>query len=400
MWLYGRLTSIVSSALALVVLLSATAVAQVEQAQLLTEQAREAFQAGDFSAAADLYGQAFDADPHPVILYNQARCYEELQEDSLALTVLRRALSLNPNERTREAIGLKVEELVIRLVDGGYRLAEVEPDVLTQLARLSITSLPSGGQIFIGEDYVGNTPLDDLWIAPGEYDLTVTMEGYQPSYRTIEVLAGRDVNVHTGLRRSGDITFQPADPGYLDLAGPRNGMQVYLDEDYYGRTPLNEIPVPPGRYSLRVTHDLYEDWSTEIDVASGEVTSLYATAERKASTLGGGGFSQTSWGLLSLGVGGASLVTGAIVGIIALADEDRYHRNVTSPNREDIRDSAITEAFIADMAFVTAGVFVITGAILILTDSGDEEDDVSPDLLQLSIGPTGSGWGVGWGGTF
>ena len=381
---------------------AAPGAAQVEEAQRLAEQAGEAFQAFDFSEAAELYARAFDLDPHPVILYNQARCYEELHDLPHALAVLRRALVLGATGRVLEAINAKATELETRLINEGYGLETVDRAVFTSLAWLSVTSLPSGADVFIGDDFVGNTPIDDLFIAPGSYEVTVSMTDYRPTHRSIEAEAVRNVTVHAGLRRAGDIAYTPADPGYLQLLGPRNDMLVYLDEDYYGRTPVNDMPVPPGRYLIRVTHDLYEDWSTEIDIASGDTTVLYAHATRKASTVDDGGFGQGGWGILLVATGGAALTTGAIFGVISRADEDRYHRNVLSPTRDEIRDSAVTNALIADIAFISAGALVATGLVLMLTDHDEEEDIIEPPdgLLQMGMGPTEDGWGIVWSGQF
>ena len=337
-----------------------------------------------------------------MILYNQARCFEELHDLPRALAVLRRALELEPSGRILEAIDSKATELETRLINEGLGLDNVDRSVFTTLARISVTSLPSGADVFIDEDYVGTTPIDDLFVAPGHYEITVSMTDYRPSYRSVEVEPIRHVTIHAGLRRSGDIVFNPAEPGLLEVIGPRNGMLVYLDEDYYGRTPISAMPVPPGSYTIRVTHDLYEDWTTEIDVMSSETTALYAHATRKETQVDEG-FGRTEWGILLLATGGAALTTGVIFGVISRADEDRYHRNLLSPNRDEIRDSAIKEAFVADIAFISAGVLVATGVILVLTDHGDEDDDIiePPDgLLQIGMGPTRDGWGVVWSGEF
>ena len=395
-WLTGLLT--------LALALTAVPVgAQVEEAQQLAEQAGEAFQQFDFAEAAELYARAFELDPHPVILYNQARCFEELHDLPRALAVLWRALELAPTGRVFEAIETKAAEVETRLMNEGHELENVDRSAFTTLARLSVTSLPSGADVFIGDDYVGATPVDDLFIAPGQYDVTVSMTDYRPSYRSVEVEPIRHVTIHAGLRRIGDIVFNPAEPGLLELIGPRNGMLVYLDDDYYGRTPVSAMPVPPGSYTVRVTHDLYEDWTTEIEIVSSETTALYAHATRKESLTGDEGFGRSDWGILLLATGGAALTTGVIFGVISRADEDRYHRNLLSPNRDEIRDSAVREAFVADIAFISAGVLVATGVILVLTDHGDEDDEIiePPDgLLEIGLGPTRDGWGVVWTGEF
>ena len=376
------------------------AVAQVEEAQRLVQRASELFANDQFLEAAEEYQRAFELDPHPAILYNLARCYEELGSLPSALRTTRQAQNLAPSGQVRDALDLKEQQILDAIIEQGYQLRRADPIGFVDLARLTVTSLPSGAAVFIGQDAVGATPLDDLYIAPGEYDITVTMDGYRPTYRTVFIELGRDVTVHAGLIREGDVVITRREPGFLEVTGPRTGMSVYLDEDYYGRTPIEDLPVPPGAWLLRVTHDNYEDYSSEIMIESGLTTEIFANAVRKAR-VPDESFGQGEWGIVALGVGGALLTTGVIFGVLSSAEEDRYHRSVRSPTRDEVRDSATSKALIADIAFISAGVAAATGLILILTDSDDEEEDEEPDgLLQMGVAPIGDGWGLGWSGTF
>lgn len=368
--------------------------AQRERAQELAGQAREAFEAGNYLEAAALFDEAFGFDPHPVILYNRARCYEELGDLARALELFQRARTLDPSPSVDQELVAKIEALVTQIVERGYRLEEADPAVFSQLATISITSLPEGAEVLVGDDLVGTTPVDDLYIAPGTYSISISKEGYRPHLRSIEVAPGENVSIHAGLRREAAITeYVPPNPATIEVTGPRTGMEVYLDEDRVGSTPLNRA-VPPGSYRIRVTHPDFEDWIAFVELDSGVTRSVYADAERVEMDWEEEGWTAREWGFVTLGGAGALLTTGVIFGVIAKADADRYHRNVDAPNRAEIRDSATSAATIADISFAAAGVLAVTAAILVFA-GGDRGDEFEDNLVRVDWGPRPDhGWGV------
>ena len=111
------------------------------------------------------------------------------------------------------------------------------------------------------------------------------------------------------------------------------------------------------------------------------------------------GLDQGDWGLISIGVGGAAIITGAIFGVIAQADADRYHRNTNTPSRGEIRQAAIDEALYADISYAASGAFILAGLILILTEESEEEYD-STDPVWIDVEPSGDAWSVSLGGHF
>ena len=57
-------------------------------------------------------------------------------------------------------------------------------------------------------------------------------------------------------------------PGYLSV-GSTPWALVYLDGDSVGATPLQAVPVRPGRHELRLMRDGYESVAQQIEIASG-----------------------------------------------------------------------------------------------------------------------------------
>jgi Protein kinase domain/PEGA domain len=57
-------------------------------------------------------------------------------------------------------------------------------------------------------------------------------------------------------------------PGYLSV-GSTPWAVVYLDGDSVGPTPVQSLPVQPGRHQLRLVRDGYESVEQEVEIASG-----------------------------------------------------------------------------------------------------------------------------------
>jgi len=64
----------------------------------------------------------------------------------------------------------------------------------------TITSTPSGAAIYVksylGDSYMGKTPHTDTAVPPGDYTITLTLEGYQDCTKEVQVKGGETTYVH------------------------------------------------------------------------------------------------------------------------------------------------------------------------------------------------------------
>ncbi|WP_428265928.1 tetratricopeptide repeat protein [Haliangium sp.] len=115
----------------------------------------------------------------------------------------------------------------------------------------------------------------------------------------------------------------------------------------------------------------------------------------------GTGSSRRFWAWTTIGVGGAALATGAVLGAVVLnaksevdsSDECRFllGRTVCLEEQRDLIDRNRRLAPLADVGLVVGAVAVTTGIILLLTGDGGA---ASPEGASLSIGPGGVQVGV------
>lgn len=65
--------------------------------------------------------------------------------------------------------------------------------------KVSIESTPVGADIYVDGKFVGNTPLKDYRISPGEHDVTISQKGYIAYKRCINVKPRGNVKVKSRL---------------------------------------------------------------------------------------------------------------------------------------------------------------------------------------------------------
>jgi hypothetical protein len=209
---------------------------------------------------------------------------------SLSITSRPEGAEVYLDDEFRGRTPLTLEELApgsyqLKVILGGYqewsKNVVVRAGVITSVTAeltalppltgsLSITSEPPGADVYINDDFRGRTPLTLEDLATGSYRLKVTLEGYEDWERTVVVRAGVITSVMA------ELTTLPPPTGSLSITSRPEGAEVYLDDDFRGRTPLTLENLPPGSYRLKVILEGYEDWERSVVVRAGVITSVMA----------------------------------------------------------------------------------------------------------------------------
>ncbi|MDD1702005.1 MAG: PEGA domain-containing protein [Methanoregula sp.] len=140
---------------------------------------------------------------------------------------------------------------------------------------LSVTSQPSGADLYVDGVYHGNTPevVGNLW--PGTHSVIVRMAGYYDTTDTVTVNSYATTSYHAVLVASSPQT------GSLQIDSTPAGAAVYLDGNYQGLTPssgafyINELT--PGIYTVTLKMQDYQTNSQSAVVTGGIVNDLHIT---------------------------------------------------------------------------------------------------------------------------
>ena len=189
----------------------------------------------------------------------------------------------------------------------------------------ALKSTPSKVKVAIAPEGLPNTkitvdgaaqPGPELTLAPGKHTIVVSADGYEASTQNVEI----------GFAETRDVSVT-----------------------------LNKAPEPVATVAPTATAA-----PTETAVASATAaptTGPIAPPPGEKSNIPA---------YVTLGLAGAGAIVGGIFGGLALASKDEFDKNPTVEKADETDRNAL----IADMSFAVALTFGVTGAVLLLTDTG------------------------------
>ena len=121
-----------------------------------------------------------------------------VDESFIGVTPLRITVSVGTHKIKVVKAGYKPYETTVEVRAGETAKLSVKLEV--KKAELTITSNPSGAEVYIDDKRVGTTPLK-LKLAPGTYTIKIVKEGYREYIATIKVSAGETKSISTQLKK-------------------------------------------------------------------------------------------------------------------------------------------------------------------------------------------------------
>ena len=180
--------------------LASAALAAPAPAEPNTEKARAAFQAAQalyqasrFADALTKFQEAQALKPHPVIIFNIARCHEQLGALPQALAAYREYLRLSPEASDRAAVAASIASLEKRVPQNSQLVVSVEPP---------------GAVVQVDGKRVGSSPAS-IELPPGEHSLEVSAEGYEPFKRSFTMSAQRPLEMNVSLSAKAPVVVAP-----------------------------------------------------------------------------------------------------------------------------------------------------------------------------------------------
>jgi len=113
---------------------------------------------------------------------------------------------------------------------------------------MNITSDPSGAEITVLGKTIGVTPRVTKPAPPAMYIVKFSKEGYEPVWMPVNVVPGRQVDVHAALVQENATVIIDSDP---------SGAHVQMDGRELGDTPVVLPDLPLGSYSASVQMEGY-----------------------------------------------------------------------------------------------------------------------------------------------
>ena len=152
------------------------------------ERGVEAYSAGRFKDAIDLFLQADSLAPSAALSFNIARAYEKIGDDAASLQWYRDFRRRAPEARNGPEVDGRIHALEGVLAKKGVQ-------------QLTIFSRPAGATVILDGQPLGVTPFTGQ-LPPGHHQLVLSLRGYADSTQTVELAADR--------ARDWEVTLVPA----------------------------------------------------------------------------------------------------------------------------------------------------------------------------------------------
>lgn len=152
-----------------------------------------------------------------------------------------------------------------------YPVLQPSPQPPRNTGTVSVTSNPTGAQVYVDGNYQGKAPLT-VTLYPGSHTFRLTLNGYNDYVTTVYVNAGTSQTINA--------IMPPGSFGTVKVVS-LPGAMVTMDSAQQGKIPssgtLTLNNVGSGNHLFKVTASGYNDWMNTVYIQPNVVTSISAS---------------------------------------------------------------------------------------------------------------------------
>lgn len=186
----------------------------------------------------------------------------------------------------------------------------------------------------------------------------------------------------------------PAEYAKLEGFAVRRGGET-LSRDDWGEAKV----IDPGKYDIEVMATGYPTWKTKLEVAIGQTIEITLNPGWREPKKGFG----PGLGFMGLGVGGALLVTGGILGGVAIGKYNESTRSYLCNDQNqciragyDLRLEAQQFGNVSTGFIIAGGVVAATGLTLVLLSKSSKNETTATVRPQITVHPGGMVFSGTW----
>ncbi|HEY1537388.1 MAG TPA: PEGA domain-containing protein [Polyangiaceae bacterium] len=178
------------------------------------QEGADAYSAGRYKDAVDLFLEADQLFPSAPLSFNVARAYEHIGDDAGALRWYRDYLRRAPAAENAADVKAIIAALAQTLAKKGVQ-------------QLTVLSSPAGATVTVDGTPVGVTPWTGE-LSPGKHRLLLTYRGYTDERRAVVLSATEPREINLQLEQSTAATTSPESAASVESSGPRLGPLPWL----------------------------------------------------------------------------------------------------------------------------------------------------------------------------
>ncbi len=229
-----------------------------DEADVQFELGASKYKTGDFLGALEHFLASNRLVPNKNVLFNIARCYEQLKRYPDAYRAYSRALEQGPEAGQKKDI----EDALGRIAP--------------RVALLDVKTDPPGATIYLERKDLGargDAPRK-LGLDPGKVKVIVELAGHESAEKS-------DVVLTAGTTTSVTLTLTPI-LGTIEVSGEPVGASVRLDKDTGPSicTLPCKVPASPGKHSVRVEAEGWKRGEIGVEVKAKQTVAAKASLER------------------------------------------------------------------------------------------------------------------------
>ena len=164
----------------------------------------------------------------------------------------------------------------VEVPSGGTAHVNAVLTPLQNVGSIQVISSPGGADLYIDGVYRGVTATTVGNLIAGDHNVRLRLAGYRDYTEIVTVTSGRVTVIKPTLMQN----TQP-DMGDIQVTSNPAGASIYLDNTFQGITQaashIELTGITPGPHQLLLTLESYQDYSSTIQVISGQVTVVTAS---------------------------------------------------------------------------------------------------------------------------
>ena len=189
-----------------------------------------------------------------------------LDETSMGLTTPARLSGIESGKYTLRLVADRFLPYESEIeIEGLDREQSLTAELVPAWGDISMASLPSGADVFVDDELVGQTPLT-AEILQGEHNLRIKLAGHKDWRKAIRITANEGQTIT-------DINLEPADAVVQIITDPGQA-NVTVDGEYKGLSPVEVALAPGTTATVRVFKQGYTQASSTVAVRSGDNRTL------------------------------------------------------------------------------------------------------------------------------
>lgn len=128
---------------------------------------------------------------------------------------------------------------------------------------IKIVSIPSDADVYINNNLVGKSPITVGNLAEGSHSVRIEAKDYQTLDKTFIVILNKVTEERITLKK---------EMGQLTIISIPVGAEIFLNDNSFGKSPIDNFDLEVGTYNLTLKKDGYTAISKSIEIKVGETT--------------------------------------------------------------------------------------------------------------------------------